>query len=229
MSEDWLPSESSQKSPNRKLIWGAAVMLSVMSLCTGAYLSQTNQNVHSERKPALGEYRFLFDSQALQPNGSALKLSKSRQKSRIYKQGVESETQRNLLNSNHILSTGQLISTSSKVAPEPNKLDLGEREDLIIAKKKAELEAEIQRRADAEKLRLEAERLDKEKLRFEAERRAAEERRLDKEKLRLEAERQVAEKRRLDKEKRRLEAERQAAENDVLKQSVKRKPNDERN
>ena len=118
MSEDWLPSELSQKSTNRKLIWGGGVVLSALSLCTGTYLSQTDQIIHLEREPALGEYRFLFGSQALQPNRSSVRSQRSTRQQNT-EQNIESRFQRNLSGSELVLSTGQLISTSSDFAPEP--------------------------------------------------------------------------------------------------------------
>ena len=84
MSEDWLPTESSQKSENSKLIRSSIAVLLVLGFSIGVYISLSGSAHHQERKPALGEYRFLFESEAIQFNRSSLRSERSNDSSYIY-------------------------------------------------------------------------------------------------------------------------------------------------
>ena len=52
---------------------GGGIALSVLGFSVGVYLSLTGSTQHQEREPVLGEYRFLFESEALKPNRSSFR------------------------------------------------------------------------------------------------------------------------------------------------------------
>ena len=219
MSEDWLPTETKQRQGNHKLILGGLV-LSGIGLCIGFFLSQTQTIAHIERAPALGEHRFLFDSQALMPKQAVRSERAQRQQvaQHVIRHDVENRSKELKKTTSmpwpeQSLKQGQLIQAHPSLAPEPNKSSLAEQRELLLAKRKAEQKAEAERRL-AEKRRLAEER------RLVEEQIADERRRAEAERIRAETEKK-AEMERL--EAKRLEEQRIRAEKLRLAEEAKKR------